>query len=72
MSKTIDIPEAKSLYWLVFNFPLTIPAKDDGDRLCNSIHAYAKAGAEKIEEQARRSAALESQLAKYEKRGGKR
>ena len=44
------IPEAKSLRWLCNQFPVTIPAQDDGDRICNAIHVYCEAGAKKIDE----------------------
>lgn len=46
------IPEVKSLRWLEYNFPLTIPAKEESDKLCNAIHLYAKAGADKLEQMA--------------------
>ena len=52
--KVEDIPEVKSLRWLANNFPLTVPAKDDNDRLCNCIHMYASCGADKIIDLARR------------------
>ena len=45
-----EIPEAKSLRWLCNQFPVTIPAQDDGDRMMNAIHMYCEAGAKKIEE----------------------
>lgn len=44
-----EIPEAKSLRWLAFNFPFTSAPEDDTDRLSNAIHLYAQRGAEKIE-----------------------
>lgn len=44
------LPEAKSLRWLVNMFPLTTPAKEDSERLCNAIHLYAKAGADKLDD----------------------
>lgn len=43
--------EAKSLRWLEFAFPLQIPAQDENDRMCNAIHLYAKAGADKLDAQ---------------------
>ena len=45
-----EIPEAKSLRWLCNQFPVTIPAQDDGDRMMNAIHMYCEAGAKKIDE----------------------
>lgn len=45
-----EILEAKSLRWLCNQFPITTPARDDGDRICNAIHVYCEAGAKKIEE----------------------
>lgn len=50
------LPEAKSLRWLVNAFPLTIPAKEESDKLCNAIHLYAQAGADKLEQQAEKIA----------------
>lgn len=50
MNDPKEIPEVKSLRWLAYHFPPIIPAKDDGDRICNCVHAYAEAGARKIEE----------------------
>lgn len=52
------LPEAKSLRWLVNAFPLTIPAVEESDKLCNAIHLYAKAGADELERQAGKIAAL--------------
>ena len=49
-----DIPEAKALRWLAFQFPKYEEPKDDTERLCNCIHGYALAGARKIEELASR------------------
>lgn len=45
-----EIPEAKSLRWLCNQFPVTIPAQDDVDRMMNAIHMYCEAGAKKIDE----------------------
>ena len=45
-----EIPEAKSLRWLCNQFPVTIPARNDEDRICNAIHVYCEAGADKIDE----------------------
>lgn len=42
--------EAKSLRWLANQFPYTKEPKDDTDRMCNAIHVYAAAGADKIEQ----------------------
>lgn len=62
--KTMEIHEAKSLRWLVNQFPLTIPAKEDTDKICNAIHLYAKAGADKLEAQAKRIEELDKEVAK--------
>lgn len=45
-----EIPEAKSLRWLCNQFPVIIPAQDDGDRMMNAIHMYCEAGADKFDE----------------------
>lgn len=55
----MEIHEAKSLRWLVNQFPLTLPARHDTDKICNAIHLYAKAGADKLEAQAKRIEELE-------------
>lgn len=39
----------KSLRWLSYMFPETHPAKDDTDRISNSIHLYCKSAADAIE-----------------------
>lgn len=44
-----EIPEAKSLRWLTFNFPFTPNPEDETDRISNAIHVYAQRGAAKIE-----------------------
>ena len=44
-----EIKEAKSLRWLAFQFPLVEHPKNEAERMCNAIHVYAIAGAEKIE-----------------------
>ena len=59
-----EIPEAKSLHWLANMFPFTENPKDDTDKMSNAIHAYAEAGALKIE-------ALQAQLTEMELRYGK-
>lgn len=58
----MDIPEVKSLRWLANMFPLQIPARDDNDRLCNAIHLYCTAGADKIEAQELRIKELAGEL----------
>ena len=55
-------PELKSLRWLANMFPLQIPAQDDNDRLCNAIHLYCTAGADKLEAQELRIQELEVEL----------
>lgn len=42
--------ETKSLRWLANMFPFTENPEDEGDKMCNAIHVYAKAGADKINE----------------------
>ena len=42
--------EAKSLRWLANMFPFTENPEDEGDKMCNVIHVYAEAGADKINE----------------------
>ena len=59
-----EIPETKSLRWLANMFPFTDNPKDDTDKMSNAIHAYAEAGALKIEE-------LQTQLTEMELRYGK-
>lgn len=58
----MEIPEVKSLRWLANMFPLQIPARDDNDRLCNAIHLYCTAGADKIEAQELRIQELDAEL----------
>ena len=48
-----DVKEAKSLRWLALQFPFVENPENDGDRLCNAIHLYATAGADKLEAQAK-------------------
>lgn len=45
-----ECQEEKSLRWLANMFPLTLPAKDETDRMSNAIHVYSEAGAKKIKE----------------------
>lgn len=45
-----EIKEAKSLRWLANMFPFTENPEDEGDKMCNTIHVYAEAGADKINE----------------------
>jgi len=59
----IEIKEAKSLRWLAQQLPFTENPKDNGDRLCNAICTYAKAGADKIEAQAKTIEALNREIA---------
>lgn len=47
-----EVPEAKSLRWLANQFPLIDNPESDVDKMNNAIHAYAIAGADKLEEQA--------------------
>lgn len=58
----MDIPEVKSLRWLANMFPLQIPARDENDKLCNAIHLYCTAGADKIEAQELRIQELDVEL----------
>ena len=44
------IAEARSLRWLSNQFPFDPNPKDDTDKMCNCIHIYCKAGADKIEQ----------------------
>lgn len=45
-----EIKEAKSLRWLANMFPFTENPQDEEDKMCNAIHVYAEAGADKINE----------------------
>lgn len=47
-NQAVEYPEEKSLRWLANMFPMTVPAKDDTDRMCNAIHTYSSNGADKI------------------------
>ena len=58
----MDSLDAKRLRWLANMFPMQIPAKDENDKLCNAIHLYSTAGANKIEAQERRIQELEAEL----------
>ena len=49
-NQPVEYPEEKSLRWLTNMFPMTIPAKDDTDRMCNAIHIYSSNGADKIKD----------------------
>lgn len=53
-NKTVEYPEEKSLRWLANMFPMTVPAKDNTDRMCNAIHTYSSNGADKIHDLAER------------------
>lgn len=44
-----EVPEAKSLRWLVNMFPLTKLPLDDTDKMSNAIHIYCKNAADKLE-----------------------
>lgn len=58
----MEIPEVKSLRWLANMFPLQIPARDENDKMCNAIHLYCTAGADKIEAQELRIQELDVEL----------
>lgn len=58
----MDTSEVKSLRWLANMFPLQIPARDENDKICNAIHLYCTAGADKIEAQALRIEELDVEL----------
>ena len=64
MTKTKEIQEVKSLRWLANMFPLTIPPKDEADKMANAIHAYCTAGADQIE-------ALQQELDNLQNKGEK-
>lgn len=49
MAEKTEVPEAKSLRWLANMFPWTENPQDETDRMTNAIHAYAAAGADKID-----------------------
>lgn len=49
-NKSKEIPEVKSLRWLANEFPFVENPIEDADKLCNVIHLYCTAGANKIEE----------------------
>lgn len=57
-----EIKEAKSLRWLSHQLPYAKNPANDGDRLCNAIVTYAKAGAEKIEAQAKEIESLKAEI----------
>ena len=42
--------EAASLRWLANMFPYTSSPSDETDKMCNAIHVYCTAGADKIDE----------------------
>lgn len=44
-----EVPEAKSLRWLVNMFPLTKLPLDETDKMSNAIHIYCKNAADKVE-----------------------
>lgn len=44
-----EVPEAKSLRWLVNMFPLTKLPVDETDKMSNAIHIYCKNAADKLE-----------------------
>lgn len=44
-----EVPEAKSLRWLVNMFPLTKLPMDETDKMSNAIHIYCKNAADKLE-----------------------
>lgn len=51
MNKYTELPEAKSLRWLAFNFPKIENPADDCDRMTNCIHLYCTNAAKLIEQQ---------------------
>lgn len=44
-----ELPEAKSLRWLVNMFPLTKVPLDETDKISNAIHICCKNAADKLE-----------------------
>ena len=66
-TKYSEIPEVKSLRWIGLNFPQINDPKDDNDKICNAIHAYVTAGADKIEALAKEVDRLKSKLDSLEK-----
>lgn len=44
-----EVPEVKSLRWLVNMFPLTKLPLDETDKMSNAIHIYCKNAADKLE-----------------------
>lgn len=48
--KQSEIPEVKKLRWLANMFPFVENPQDETDKMCNAIHIYCTAGANKIEE----------------------
>lgn len=52
--KNKEIPEVKSLRWLANMFPYIENPEDNTDRMTNAIHIYCTAGADKIEELAKK------------------
>ena len=61
-TKYSEIPEVKSLRWIGLNFPHIDDPKDDNDKICNAIHAYVTAGANKIEALAKEIDELKAKL----------
>ncbi len=67
----IEVKEAKSLRWLAFNFPYIENPEDEADKICNAIHLYTTAGAEKLEEQARTIEQLKAEIENLKIRGSR-
>lgn len=64
-----DVKEVKNLRWLALQFPFVENPEDDGARLCNAIHLYATAGAEKIEAQAKTIRQLRAEIERMRTEG---
>lgn len=67
MNERKEIPEAKSLRWLANMFPFTENPQDEEDKMCNAIHVYCTAGANKIDE----LSSMNKELMEYIERGKK-
>ena len=65
-----EIAEVKSLRWLANMFPFTENPQDEEDKMCNAIHIYCTAGADKLEKYAALINELNNQLEKHKKSCG--
>lgn len=61
------IAEASSLRWLSNQFPFDPDPKDNTDKMCNCIHIYCRAGADKIEQLAAKNKELKQYIEKIGK-----